>query len=168
MRNINFGAWNVSTLMGPAISEHPEGRTAIIARELKRCQVNPADLSKTHLADEGQLKMVKDSYTFFWKGKIADQLRIHGVGFAIKNKLITGLSDLPLRVNDRLMTICLMLTNNQMAAVGSTCAPNLDSEEVVKETFYANLDKEDKIILGDFNARVGWDHNLFNGAIGRE
>lgn len=54
-----------------------------------------------------------------------------------------------------------------MATVVSADATILDSQEEVKETFYASLDaslasipKEDKIILlGDFNARVG-DHNL--------
>ncbi len=58
----------------------------------------------------------------------------------------------------------------------SAYAPTLDSEEEVKETFYACLDetlsripKEDKIILlGDFNARVGRDQHLWKGTIVKE
>ncbi len=74
------------------------------------------------------------------------------------------------------MTIRLVLANNQIATVVSAYAPTLDSEEEVKETFYACLDetlsripKEDKIILlGDFNARVGRDQHLWKGTIGKE
>lgn len=60
------------------------------------------------------------------------------------------------------MTIRLMLANNQMVTVVSAYAPT-DSEEELKETFYACLDqtlarisRDDEIILlRDFNARVG-------------
>lgn len=52
----------------------------------------------------------------------------------------------------------------------------LDAQDEVKEPFYADLDniltkvpKEDKLILlGDFNARVGQNHNLWGGTLGRE
>lgn len=173
---MNFGAWNVRTLMDSATSDRPERRTAIIARELRRCRIDLAALSETRRADEGQLKEEKGGYTFFWKGKAADEPRIHGVGFAIRNYLISHLSELPVGINERLMTIRLMLDNNQMATVVSAYAPTLDSEEEVKETFYTCLDetlsripREDKIILlGDFNARVGRDQDLWKGTIGKE
>ncbi len=67
------------TLMDSATSDGPERRTAIIARELRRYRIDLAALSETRLADEGQLKEEKGGYTFFWKGKAADELRIHGV-----------------------------------------------------------------------------------------
>lgn len=74
------------------------------------------------------------------------------------------------------MTIRLVLANNQIATVVSAYAPTLGSEEEVKETFYAYLDKtlsripkEDTIILlGDFNARVGRDQHLWKSTIGKE
>ncbi len=66
-------------------------------------------------------------------------------------------------ISEHLKTIRLVLANNQMATVLCAYAPTLDSEEKIKETFYACLDdtlakipKEDKIILlGDFNCQ-GW------------
>uniref|UniRef100_H2ZWX3 Endonuclease/exonuclease/phosphatase domain-containing protein n=1 Tax=Latimeria chalumnae TaxID=7897 RepID=H2ZWX3_LATCH len=62
------------------------------------------------------------------------------------------------------------------ATVISAYAPTLAAEEEQKEQFYADLDeiltiiwKEDKIILlGDFNARVGQDSNMWRGTIGKE
>ena len=175
-KNMNFGAWNVCTLMDSATSDRPERRTAIIARELRRCQIDIAALSETRRAEEGHLKEEKGGYTFFWKGKAADELRIHGVGFAIRSQLISHLSELPVGISERLMTLRLVLANNQMATVVSAYAPTLVSDEETKETFYACLDetlskipKEDKIILlGDFNARVGRDHHLWKGTIGKE
>lgn len=164
------------TLTDNQASDRPERRTAIISRELGKFQIDIAALSETRLADEGQLKEEKGGYTFFWKGKPANEPRIHGVGFAIKNCLINHLHELPVGINERLMTIRLMLASSQMATVISAYAPTLDAQDEVKEAFYADLDKilfevpkEDKLILlGDFNARVGRNHHLWRGTLGRE
>ncbi len=144
------------TLMDSPTSDRPERRTAIIARELRRYRIDLAALFESRLANEGQLKEEKGGYTFFCKGKAADEPRIHGVGIAIKNHLISHLYELPVGV--------------------CTYAPTLDSEKEVKETFYACSDetlsripKEDKIFfLGNFNARVGRDQHLWDGTIGKE
>ncbi|KAJ3606704.1 hypothetical protein NHX12_026223 [Muraenolepis orangiensis] len=175
-KHLRIGAWNVRTLTDNKASDRPERRTAIISRELRKFQIDIAALSETRLADEGQLKEEKGGYTFFWKGKPANEPRIHGVGFAIKNCLINHLHELPVGINERLMTIRLMLASSQMATVISAYAPTLDAQDEVKEAFYADLDKilsevpkEDKLILlGDFNARVGRNHHLWRGTLGRE
>ncbi|XP_062862816.1 uncharacterized protein LOC134324867 [Trichomycterus rosablanca] len=138
--------------------------------------IDIAALSETCLAGEGQLKQEKGGYTFFWKGKPANEPQIHGMGFAIKNSLINYLYELPVGINERLMTIRLMLASSQMATVISVYAPTLDAQDKVKEAFYADLDKilsevpkEDKLILlEDFNARVGRNHHLWKGTLGRE
>ncbi|KAJ3612710.1 hypothetical protein NHX12_018968 [Muraenolepis orangiensis] len=175
-KHLRIGAWNVRTLTDNKASDRPERRTAIISRELRKFQIDIAALSETRLADEGQLKEEKGGYTFFWKGKPANEPRIHSVGFAIKNCLINHLHELPVGINERLMTIRLMLASSQMATVISAYAPTLDAQDEVKEAFYADLDKilsevpkEDKLILlGDFNARVGRNHHLWRGTLGRE
>ncbi|XP_060759866.1 uncharacterized protein LOC132870238 [Neoarius graeffei] len=172
----NIGAWNVRTLMDRAPNDRPERRSAIIARELKRVNIDIAALSETRLADEGQLKEEKGGYTLFWKRKPADEARIHRVGFAIKNRLISQLTESPVGINERLMTLRLRLSNNQMTTAVSAYAPTLDSQDEDKEAFYASLDqvlsnilKEDKILLlRDFNARVGKDHKLWKGTLGKE
>lgn len=102
---MNFGAWNVHTLMDSATSDRPERRTAIIARELRRCQ--------TDIATLWQLKEQKCGYTFFWKEKATNETRIHGVG-SIRNQLISHLSELPVGISECLMTIRLVLANNQL------------------------------------------------------
>ncbi|KAM9148948.1 uncharacterized protein ACDP82_006090 [Pangshura tecta] len=115
------------------------------------------------LADEGQVKEEKGRYTYFWKGKSIDEPQLHGVGFAIKNKLARCLSKVPVGINERFMTLQLRLTKNQQATIVRVYALTLDTNENVKEDFYSQLETilsetptEDKIILlGDFNARMG-------------
>lgn len=86
------------TLMDSATSDWPEKRTKIIAREIRRCHISLAALSETRLADERQLKEKKGGYSFFWKEKAAEEPRIHGVGFIIKNQLISRLSEHPVGI----------------------------------------------------------------------
>jgi len=172
---MKFGTWNVRTLMDNGRSERPERRTALIARELQRHNIDIVALSETRRAGEGQLREEQGGYTFFWKGLEENERRIHGVGFAIKNSVLSKLSELPVGINERLMTLRLQLTNAQHATIVSAYAPTLDADHAVKENFYAQLDsvlskipKSDKVFLmGDFNARVGKDSRLWKGTIGR-
>uniref|UniRef100_H3AJS3 Endonuclease/exonuclease/phosphatase domain-containing protein n=1 Tax=Latimeria chalumnae TaxID=7897 RepID=H3AJS3_LATCH len=120
--------------------------------------IDIAALSETSRADEGHLKE-EGGYTFFWKGKLANERRVHGVGFVLKNQIVSRMTEFPAGINERLMTLHLQLANNSSATVISAYAPTLAAEEEQKEQFYADLDeiltiilKEDKIILlRDFN-----------------
>lgn len=95
------------------------------------------------------------------------QPRIYGVGFTIRNDLI--LAELPMGINDNLMTHRIHLIKNQHVPTISAYAPTLDDENEIKD-FYS---KHDNTLYStpneeDFNARVGEDHRLWNGAIGKE
>ena len=134
-------------------------KTAIISRELARLNVDIAALQETRLAGSGSLK--EKEYTFFWHGKGEDEPREHGVGFAIRNKLIQ-LVELGPPISERLM---LMKFNTEEASTNllSVYAPTLTSSQDVKDAFYSKLDETIKripknealFLLGDFNARVG-------------
>ena len=138
--------------------------------------MNIVALSETCRTGEGQLKEVQGQYTFFWKGLDLEQPRIYGVGFAIRNNLLQKLTEQPLKINERLMTLRIHLIQNRCATIISAYTPILDDEYKVKENFYTQLDnvlssasKQDKVILlGDFDARVGRDYKLWTGTIGKE
>ena len=66
----------------------PLRKTALIAKELSRDDIDIAVTSETRLAGEGWLTEPGNGYTFFWKGKALHEDRIHGVGFAIKPRLL--------------------------------------------------------------------------------
>ena len=87
MTAVTFGAWNVRTLLDRAGTNRPERRTALIAHELNRYNVEIAALSETRLADEGHLTEQSAGYTFFWIGRGQNERREAGVGFAINSNL---------------------------------------------------------------------------------
>ena len=169
---LTIGAWNVRTLMDSSSSDRPERRTALVGRELDRYKVK----SETRLAEEGLLKEVGAGYTFFWSGRKKEEQRETGVGFAIKSHLISKLSGLPKGINDHLITLRLPLSGKRHATIVSAYAPTMTNPDEVKDKFYDDLDsvisaapRTDKLILlGDFNARVGTDHQTWEGGIGSE
>ena len=175
MTPLILGTWNVRTLLDRAGTDRPERRTALVARELARYRVQIAALSETRFADEGQLTEVQAGYTFFWSGRKEDERREAGVGFAIKSSLVSKLAAPPKGINDRLMTVRLPLPRKRFATLISAYAPTMTNPDEIKEKFYEDLratisavPRADKLIaLGDFNARVGSDHESWEGVLGK-
>lgn len=155
-------------------NDRPERRTALVCRELARFNVDVAALSETRLAEEGSIKESGSNYTIFWKGKKTDERRIHGVGFAVKTKLVEQYTLTPTTINERLITLRIPLRHGNHLTIISVYAPTLDSEDFIKDSFYdslhstiQNIPKSDKlVIMGDFNARVGRDHQTWKGILG--
>lgn len=172
---MTFGAWNVRTLIDRDGNACPERKTAIVARELHRYNVDVAALSETHLADEGELVEAGGGYTFFWKGTPSSEPRRSGVGFAIKNQLSKRLHECPVHISDRVTTLRLHLDSDNYLNVISVYAPTLDKSDDIKDKFYEELSqclnninsKEQILLLGDFNARVGRDYEAWPGVLGR-
>ncbi|XP_059838461.1 craniofacial development protein 2-like [Hypanus sabinus] len=130
-----------------------------------------AALSKTRLADKGQLTEGGGGYTF-WS---STEQREAGVGFAIQSHLTHKLAKLPEGINDRLITLRLPLGNKRSATLISAYAPTMTNPDDIKDKFYEELDtliaavpqSEKLIVLGDFNARVGTDYQTWEGILGR-
>ena len=76
---------------------------------------------------------------------------------------------------DRLMTIELPLSNKKKATLISAYAPTMTNPDNIKDKFYEELDtiitaaspSNKLIVLEDFNARVGSDHQTWKGTIGK-
>ena len=173
---LTIGAWNVHILMDSSGSDRPQRRTALVGRELFRYKVEIAALTETRLAEEGLLKEVGAGYTFFWSGRKKEERRKAGVGFAIKSHIVSKLSGLPKGINDLLMTLRLSLSGKRRATIVSAYASTMTNPDEAKDKFCDDLDsvisaapRTDKlIILGDFNARVGTDHQIWESVIGSE
>ena len=84
------------------------------ASKLSRYNIDIAALSETRLADEGSLNEMASGYTFFWKGLPTNSQRIHGVGFAIRTKLLQTLPESPVAISERLMTLRIPSQNIDM------------------------------------------------------
>ena len=152
----------------------PERKTAIIARELGRYNIDIAALSETRLADTGELTERGQGYTFFWSGKSEAQRREAGVGFAIRTSLVRKMESLPRGINERLMTMRLPLQRKRYLTLVSAYAPTMTYTVEDKEAFYERLTEAVKtvppsdrlLVLGDFNARVGSNHKAWEGVLG--
>ena len=146
-------------------------KTAIIDRELKRLNVDIAALQETRLPCSGSLK--EKDYTFFWQGQEPHERRLHGVGFAVRNSLLSTV-EAPSSGTPRVLSLRLT-TSSGPANILSVYAPTLCSTAEAKDKFYEELEakiqqipaKEHLFLLGDFNARVGADHDSWPRCIGR-
>ena len=171
---MQFGAWNVRTLMDTENRNRPQRMTAIVAHELARYKIDIAALSETRLADTGVLTESGAGYTFFWSGKAANDVREAGVGFAVRTAIVPKLETLPKGFGDRLMTLRLPLAHNTYLTLISAYAPTMVYSEEAKEEFYHTLQgiisavpARDKLLLmGDFNARIGKDQDAWPSVMG--
>ena len=150
----------------------PERRTALIAKELDRYNIDIAALQETRLQGQGQLQ--EEKYTFFWSGR-ADERREAGVALAIHNQIAKKLPSLPTGTSERIISLRVPVVNQRFLCVICVYAPTMLYSNEDKEAFYQSLGevvdkvpKEDKLlILGDLNARVGNDYTTYEGVIGK-
>ena len=167
---IKIGCWNVRTLTDISNENRPARRTALIAAELNRYGTDIVALSETRLAEMGQIEEVGSGYTYFWIGKSVNEKRESGVGFAIRTSLLSKLEEMPVGINERIMSLRLRIDKGRFVTLFSVYAPTLNSAEESITSFYSQLrhalrstPKDDKIILmGDFNARVGMESDTWN------
>ena len=145
-------------------------KTAVIDKELTRLNIDIAALQETRLAEDGKIQ--EANYTFYWQGKSSDQPRQHGVGFAVRNSLV-GCTEPPIAGTERLLALRL-LTSSGVANILTAYAPTLCSTAEEKDKFYQALDEklsgipssEGLYLLGDFNARVGANHEAWPSCLG--
>ena len=118
-------------------AERPERRTALVALELAKHNIDIAALYETRLSLSGSLNDLE--YSFFWSGKPKGERRKAGVGFAIKTNVITKLTKMPRPLSDRIMTMRLPLSKDIFATIISEYAPTLANPVENKEAFYNQL-----------------------------
>jgi hypothetical protein len=112
----------------------------------------------------------------FCSGRAISERRDSGVGFAIKSKLVCNFVSLPKGLNDGIWTLQIPLGSKHVknATLISAYAPTMTNPDDVKYKFYDELNaiissvprSEELILLGDFNARVGQEHQLWSGILG--
>ena len=148
-------------------SYHPQRRSALVARELGRLDIDIATLSEVQLAEQDSLTEQEAGYTLYWSETGKDDRKLSGVGFMIKNSIASKLQSLPGGHSDRLMSLRLPLQDNQFVTIISVYAPTLQADLNSKETFYRELrsllltiDSAEKVlVMGDFR----WAGTLMYG-----
>jgi exonuclease III len=102
-------------------------KTAVIDRELHRLNIDIAALQETRLPENGSIK--EEHYTFFWQGKGVEDIREHGVGFAVRNNLLRMIEPLS-NGTERILTFRLS-TPAGFTNLVCIYAPTLQASSVI-------------------------------------
>ncbi|XP_029638786.1 craniofacial development protein 2-like [Octopus sinensis] len=147
------------------------GKMAIIDRELTWLNVDITALQETRLADSGSIR--ERNHTFFWKGLGEDERRINGVGFTVHNRLLNKINT-PRDISEHITIMEVGAKTGRTHHI-SAYAPILTAENEKKDQFYEELQDminsvlraDQFFLMGDFNARVGADHQAWPNCFGQ-
>jgi len=128
-----------------------------------------SNVSAESLAKLNKMKDANESIDTYTKLNAQEQL---GVGFMVHKSLRIGIENV-IAVSNRL--IVLQMRAATQVYFYSAYAPTADAADSVKDSFYSMLaenwnhvgNEQFKLLMGDFNARLGRDSDDFSGSFGR-
>ena len=119
---MHFASWNVRS-MCPGLSDDLRQIDDLRKTAVSRLNVDIDALQETRLAANGTLR--EKDYTFYWQGRAEGEVRLHGVGFAVRNSLLSTIQP-PTVGTERILSLRLS-TSTGFVNIMSIYAPTLCS-----------------------------------------
>ena len=136
---LKLGTWYVRTLT-PGLFDNLQEvndarKTVVIGRELSRLQMDIVALQETRLQETGSVR--KRDFTLFWQSIPLDEVREHGVGFAVRNRLLGSITP-PAEGTQRILSLRLQTCSGPVSLI-SAYSPTLAATAETKDKFYDDL-----------------------------
>ncbi|KAK3516029.1 hypothetical protein QTP70_001869 [Hemibagrus guttatus] len=159
-KNLAFGTWNVTSLGG----KEPE-----LVRKVERYRLEIVGLASTHSLGSGT-QLLERGWTLFFSGVPHGERRQAGVGLLIAPQLSRHVLEFS-PVNERVVSLRLRARDRCLTVV-SAYGPNGSVEyptflETLRGVLEGAPTGDSIVLLGDFNAHVGNDSDIWRGVIGR-
>ena len=157
---LKIGTWNVQTLASP-------GKLELLRTEIAPYQCDILGLAEMHWTGVGEL----NGGEVIWSGE--EKKRVKGVGFLLSKRAKEALLGYN-PVNPRIIAARFSGKPLNIAVI-QVYAPTTDSTDEEIEKFYKQIEhtmeelpkKDVKIVIGDWNAKVGMDSEGWELVMGR-
>ena len=162
--SLSLGTWNVRTM-------RTDGHWDILLEEVKRFGLDILGLSETHLTGPETL-LEKGEFTVLLSSR-RDNICREGVGILVSRRILQCLVSYE-AISPRIITAKLKMKEG-MTNIIQVYAPTTAHSDEESDKFYDALQlhlqkihkKENVILMGDFNAKVGSEHNIWAPALGK-
>ena len=91
-------------------------KTAVIDRELSRLQMDIVALQETRLPETESVK--ETDFILFWHGKPSDEVREHGVGFAVRSRLLGSITP-PAEGTERILFLRIPTSSRPVSLISA-------------------------------------------------
>ena len=109
-QDMKVTSWNIRIMLDKANSSRPGRCSGLKAHKLSHLDIDIAALSEVRHTDEDSLHEIGADFTLFWCGKPSTDRHLSGVGFTVRNSIVSKLETSPSYHSDRITSMRLPLT----------------------------------------------------------
>ena len=158
--NIKIGTWNVRTLR-----DDDDFKLKKLLSEMERLNIDILGVSETHWTKEIEESFEEGKYVVLHSCR-QDTVHRQGVAIVMSKEIAECMTDYKL-ISERMMSVTLAFKEGHLT-IFQVYAPDTSYSDVEIDMFYEQLQdnlndipKSNKqIVLGDFNAKIGYDAYL--------